>query len=406
MQFKPTLTAASLALALAVGATPLAIAQPLSPNPPANTTSSQTVTATDAMRRDYDAALQRLTAVQQSLRAKYEAGDDYIATRKELEAANKDYETARTKALAKLQKDDKYKQATEGARVASDRVEQARAAAPPTTQPNGTTMIDPKVVDAAQQKLEEKTTASKLEAKALSEDKDYTAAQSRLKDAWAKMNGVRAKYQTELHADQNWQTARADLDRMSAQFHTPATQPSNSTMDAASAGTTYSNNTSVNNANVNDFAGQGQFGGQTGGFNPTADWWLYSAAANAATNANRGVTVIAPESRNRGSASGNTSAGPNMGGANGTTPPGNGVTHTNPRPGGPTVTPGNSTPSNGNSTSGSTAGSTAGSTGGSTAGSTAGSTSGSTAGSTTGNRSTGSNQGTSKTNSSGAQGTP
>lgn len=167
-------------------------------------------------RAEIDTAQRRLQSATIAFRTRWEASDEFTSTQRELDAAQRAYDDARRPVLERLRQSDDYRRAQDEAQQASDRVrreQEADAQRPgsPATQPASDQPVDPRLADAAQRKLEQRTEVSRMEADALAKDPDVTKARQRLDEAARKSRDLQQRYQAALLNDPELVAARDQL---------------------------------------------------------------------------------------------------------------------------------------------------------------------------------------------------
>lgn len=165
-----------------------------------------------ARHADLMAAESRLRTAQTAVRLRFEAEEEYIAARQELETAQKEFAEASEPVLARLRETGAYRRATEEARLASELVEREKAKDPAATQPATTQPFEQSLLDAVQKRMEEQTEVSRLETTAIDNDGSARAAGVRVDAATARVGAIRSRYNAALMNDPEVMAARREVE--------------------------------------------------------------------------------------------------------------------------------------------------------------------------------------------------
>lgn len=189
------------------------------------------------LQSDLSTARANLNVVEARIRSRFESRDDYRKVEAELRQAQREYDQARIPVLAKLRETEAYKQASEQARLASERVERERSVeGNPTTQPTSNEPISQSLLDAIVEKMEENSEITRMEGQAIEQDQTARQARDRLREVSSRLSAIRSEYRDALTADPEWQSARESFVQASARLasnsQTPRTeQPGSSFND-------------------------------------------------------------------------------------------------------------------------------------------------------------------------------
>jgi hypothetical protein len=168
-----------------------------------------------AAQGEVDRAEANLKVVTTRIEAAWKAKPEVLAATKDLEIKQAAFEQARKPLIDKLKSDPAYESALAEATAADARVknEQANAlaATPPTSKPTTAPAATPEQVQAAKEKLDQKSTLRQMESQAIASDPSASRAQTDLDASREKMKVLQLQFDAAKLNDPDFKAAMDQL---------------------------------------------------------------------------------------------------------------------------------------------------------------------------------------------------